>query len=64
METIMRNAPVSGNDTGLPADAFLELHDSIALALDAVSCPSPSLQNLSEARVYLRDALRQIGSAA
>lgn len=41
-----------------------ELHDSIALALDAVSCLSPTLHNLAEARGYLRDALRQIGGAA
>ncbi|EPX85391.1 hypothetical protein [Salipiger mucosus] len=40
------------------------LHDSIALALDAISVPGCSHRNLAEARTYLRDALRQIGGAA
>lgn len=39
------------------------LHDNIALALDAICAPRLSERNLSEARTYLRDALRQIGGA-
>ena len=50
--------------TQQPQRKLDELHDYITLALDAVSCPAPSHQNLAEARTYLRDALRQIGGAA
>lgn len=35
-----------------------ELHDDIALALDAISIPRPSDRNLAEAASYLRHALR------
>lgn len=37
-----------------------ELHDDIALALDAISGPRPSARNLAEAASYLRHALRLI----
>lgn len=60
----MTNAPVCGNDTALPSGKISEMHDSIALALDAISAPRLSERNLSEARTYLRDALQQIGGAA
>ncbi len=60
----MQKNPVSGTGIGLPAEALLELHDCIALALDAVSASLPCQRTMHEARVYLRDALRQIGGAA
>lgn len=41
-----------------------ELHDDIALALDALSCQAPLSMNIVEARGYLRHALRVIGGAA
>lgn len=41
-----------------------ELHDCIALALDAICAPSPSERNLIEARGCLRAALSRIGGAA
>ncbi len=59
----MRNAPASGNGIALPTCTLHELHDNIALALDAVSVPSPCQRTISEARGYLSDALRQIGGA-
>lgn len=40
------------------------LHDEVALALDAISGPQLSELNLTEARTYLRTALRLIGGAA
>lgn len=41
-----------------------QLHDDIALALDAISTPRPSDRNIAEAASYLRHALRLIGGAA
>lgn len=47
----------------LPPARHDELHDDIALALDAIS-GRPSERNLAEAASYLRHALRLIGGAA
>lgn len=47
----------------LPPARRDELHDDIALALDAISA-HPSTRNLVEAASYLRHALRLIGGAA
>jgi hypothetical protein len=51
-------------DISLPAETLIEIYDSFALALDAITAPRLTERNLSEARTYLRDALRQIGGAA
>mgnify|MGYP001766494930 CR=1 FL=1 len=47
----------------LPLARHDQLHDNIALALDAIS-NDPSERNLAEACSYLRRALRLIGGAA
>jgi hypothetical protein len=47
----------------LPPVRRNQLHDDIALALDAISAPRPSDRNISEAATYLRHALRLIGGA-
>ncbi len=48
----------------LPSAQRDELHDDIALALDAISAYRPSEHNLAEAANYLRHALRTIGGEA
>lgn len=54
----MKN-PIPGNGTGLPAAALHEIHDCLALALDATESRHPLPQPIREARSYLRAALRQ-----
>ncbi|GAB1364680.1 hypothetical protein MASR1M32_39160 [Rhodobacter sp.] len=48
----------------LPPARHDELHDDIALALDAISGLRPSQRNIAEATSYLRHAMRLIGGAA
>lgn len=51
-------AITSHNGQGLPAARLHELHDMLALALDATESPSGYPQPLREARSYMRTALR------
>ncbi|KFI33197.1 hypothetical protein CG51_16620 [Haematobacter missouriensis] len=53
----MRN-PIPGNGPGLPAAALHEIHDCLALALDATESRHPLPQPIREARSYMRTALR------
>ena len=43
---------------GLPAARLLEIHDMLALALDATQSPRGYPPGLREARSYMRSALR------
>ena len=47
----------------MPSARLDDLHDNIALALDALG-HRPTERNLAEARSYLRTGLRLIGGAA
>jgi hypothetical protein len=44
---------------GLPVETLHEIHDCLALAMDATECRSGYSQRDREARSYVRSALRQ-----
>ncbi|SEB56311.1 hypothetical protein [Rhodobacter sp. 24-YEA-8] len=46
----------------LPPVRHDQLHDDVALALDAITAPQPSARELAEAASYLRHALHLIKS--
>lgn len=52
-------AITSHNAPGLPAASLHEVHDMLALALDATESRSGYPQPLREARSYMRTALRR-----
>jgi hypothetical protein len=52
-------AITSHSGQGLPAARLHEIHDMLALALDATESPKGYPQPLREARSYMRTALRQ-----
>lgn len=60
--------PVPAAVPGLPSARLHEIHDMLALALDATESRSGYAQPLREARSYMRTALRHtqclIGGAA
>ncbi len=47
------------NTPGLPVESLLNIHDCLALALDASERPMGYTQAEREARSYLRTAMRQ-----
>lgn len=47
--------------TGLPGETLSEIHDMLALALDATESARGYPQPVREARSYMRRALRQTG---
>lgn len=51
--------PVPAAVIGLPSDRLNEIHDCLALALDATERRSGYSQTEREARSYMRAALRQ-----
>lgn len=51
--------PVPAAAIGLPSARLHEIHDCLALALDATESPDGYPQPLREARSYMRAALRQ-----
>lgn len=51
-------AITSHNAPGLPAARLHEIHDMLALALDATESPAGYPRGLREARSYMRTALR------
>lgn len=50
--------PVPAAVPGLPSARLAEIHDMLALALDATESPSGYPQPIREARSYMRSALR------
>lgn len=52
-------AITSHNTTGLPGEPLSEIHDCLALALDATERQTGYSQTEREARAYIRSALRQ-----
>lgn len=47
------------NTPGLPGETLSEIHDCLALALDATERPAGYTRTEREARAYIRSALRQ-----
>jgi len=52
----------SAADTGLPAERVNEIHDCLALALNATEGQRIARASLNEARAYMRAALRTTSS--
>ncbi|SIS81154.1 hypothetical protein [Phaeovulum vinaykumarii] len=56
----MTNERACANTPGLPGETLSEIHDCLALALDATERPSGYTRSEREARSYMRTALRRV----
>lgn len=55
-----QQAPIQRAGTGLPIARLRDVHDMLTLALDATEGSAPQNWQVSQARGYLRNTLRQV----